>query len=87
MPRKEIEKRLTELRDRLALYRQREREMLDANGVKQYSLGSRSLTRYDTGFAELLRQIKALEDEIADLEALKAGCAARRSVGIVPREW
>jgi hypothetical protein len=60
--------------------------MLSADGVKQYAIGSRSLTRYDTSLKDIVDQIKAIEREIAELEAVKSGGSARRAYGVVPRD-
>lgn len=68
---------------RLAAYYKREIEMLDKDGVKNYSIGTRSLSRYDTALVDIQKAIKALEQEIAELESNKP----RRAVGIVPRDW
>lgn len=81
-----IDNRLKDLRERLALYKAREREILDKNGVKSYTIGNRSLTRHDTALKDVLDTIRQLETEIAELEGMRHGCSPRRAVGVVPRD-
>jgi prefoldin subunit 5 len=52
-----------------------------------YGVGSKNLYRYNTVLSDLQRQIKELEQEIAELEGLLSGQSPRRSVGIVPMDW
>lgn len=52
--------------------------------VKQYTIGSRSLTRFD--LSELWDMIQQLEKEIDELEAVLAGGKRRKVVGVVPRD-
>lgn len=52
--------------------------------VKQYSIGSRSLTRFDLD--ELWEMIKTLESEVDQLESQLAGGGRRKAVGVVPRD-
>jgi len=77
---------LTSARTRLALYLNREAEML-SGGVQSYGIGSRNLTRYNTDLAAIRDTIKELKQEIAELEAELAGGKPRRAVGVVPRDW
>jgi cell division protein FtsB len=77
---------LTSARTRLALYLNREAEML-SGGVQSYGIGSRNLTRYNTDLAAIRDTIKQLKQEIAELEAELAGGKPRRAVGVVPRDW
>lgn len=54
--------------------------------VQSYTIGSRSLTRFD--LPSLWDMIKGLENEIDDLEAaLLNGGKRRKAVGAVPRDW
>lgn len=57
---------------------------LISGSVKQYSIGSRSLTRFD--IAELWDMIQKLEKEIDELETLLAGGGRRKASGVVPRD-
>lgn len=54
-------------------------------GVQSYSIGSRSLTKFD--LPDLWDKIKEYEDEIEELESMLEGGAKRKSVGVVPRDW
>lgn len=54
--------------------------------VKSYTIGSRSLTRFD--LSELEETIANLEKEIDGLEAaLLSGGKKRKAVGVVIRDW
>lgn len=57
---------------------------LISGSVKQYTIGSRSLTRFD--IAELWDMIQTLEKEIDELETMLAGGGRRKAVGVVPRD-
>ena len=84
--RAEITTMLESKRERLTLYLKREAEMLDG-GVQSYGLGTRNVTRYNTDLAQIRAAISELEKEIANLEGQLAGNKARKSVGVVPRDW
>ena len=86
MTEKELSQKLTDKKARLALYIQREAEML-SGGVQSYGIGSRNLTRYNTDLAAIRAAIKELEDDIAELEALLNGRKSRKAVGVVIRDW
>lgn len=82
---------ITELRARLefkleALKKARQAyiDLLDGN-AQSYTIGSRSLTRLDLD--KLKAHIKALENEVDELEAEIAGGKARKSVGVIPMDW
>ena len=54
--------------------------------VQSYSIGSRSLTRFD--LSDLLEMIETLEKEIDELEtAIANGGKRRKAVGIIPSDW
>lgn len=54
--------------------------------VQSYSIGSRSLTRFDIG--DLREMIAELEKEIDELEAaLLNGGKRRKAIGVIPRDW
>lgn len=53
--------------------------------VKSYTIGSRSLTRFD--LSELENTMTKTENEIATLEGMLRGGKARKAVGVVPRDW
>lgn len=85
--REEIRKELDETRDRLEAYLDRERQMISADGVQSYTIGSRNLQRYQTSLSEVQEMIKKLRKRIRELEAELAGQSARRAVGVVPCDW
>ena len=86
MSREDIKRQLAIKQDRLAIYLTREKEML-TDGVQSYGIGSRNLTRYQTDLANVRAAIKELEAEIAILEGQLSGRSARKSVGVVLRDW
>ena len=86
MTKAELTQKLADKKARLALYIQREAEML-SGGVQSYGIGSRNLTRYNTDLAAIREAIKELEDDIAELEALLNGRKPRKAVGVVIRDW
>jgi hypothetical protein len=84
MDRSTIQKRLTYWQNQLE-------QLMDAyltlvkGGVKSYQIDDRSLTKFD--IPNLRRAIDEAEKKIDELEALLAGMAPRKAVGIVPRDW
>lgn len=82
-----IRKELEETRARLNRYLEREDEMLSKDGVQGYTIGSRSLQRYQTSLADLQDMIEKLRKRIRELEAELAGQSPRRALGVVPRDW
>jgi hypothetical protein len=82
-----IDEELKQLKERLQLYLTKEKEMLDKNGVKSYTVGPRSLSRYDTNLKDVWDILGKLRARIAELETLKRTGASRRAVGVVPRDW
>ena len=82
-----IRNELDETKRRLEMYLDREKEMISKEGVQGYTIGSRSLQRYQTALAEVQGMIDKLRKRVRELEAELAGQSARRAVGIVPRDW
>ena len=82
-----VRQELDETRKRLDLYLAREQEMISQSGTQMYTIGSRSLQRYQTALADIQRMIETLSKRIRELEAELAGGSARRAVGVVPRDW
>ena len=82
-----VRKELKETRERLDMYLIREKEMLSKEGVQMYTIGSRNLQRYQTALSDVQEMIEKLRKRIRELEAELAGQAARRAVGVVPRDW
>ena len=78
--------RLTEKKERLKRYLDREKFMLSPDAVQSYGVGSRNLQRYSTDLADIQEMIKVLESEIADLENRLGGQRPRKSVGVIPRD-
>jgi hypothetical protein len=54
-------------------------------GVQSYSIGSRSLTKFD--LAKISEEIANHEKAINEISALMNGRSRRKAVGIVPRDW
>lgn len=52
--------------------------------VQSYTIGSRSLTKFD--LTKLMEEIKELEKEVDELERLLQGGKRRKAVGIIPRD-
>ena len=87
MTKTQITVKLTQKRERLQMYLDREKYMLSPDAVQSYGVGSRNLQRYSTDLADIQEMIKTLEDEIAELESQLNGQRPRKSVGVVPRDW
>lgn len=82
-----VTQELKETRERLELYLAREKEMISQSGTQMYTIGSRSLQRYQTALADIQRMITQLRQRITELEAELAGGSSRRAVGVIPRDW
>ena len=83
---KQIERRLKRIEERLEYYYEKEKALLTNDGVQSYTIGSRSVSRYQYS-SDIKRQIEELEDERDELENLLKGIRPRKAVGIVPRDW
>lgn len=79
--RKEIQMRLAFRKETLALLYDAYKK-LSSGGVKSYMIDDRTLTRYN--LPDIWDQIKALEDEIDELEGELNGRRKRRAFGILP---
>lgn len=82
--RKRIEKRL-EYRKKFLEKAYEAYEKLISGEAKSYTIGSRSLTRFD--LKELEDTIAKWEKEEEELQAQLDGCKRRKSVGVIPRDW
>ena len=82
-----VRKELEETKERLELYLAREKEMISQSGTQMYTIGSRSLQRYQTALGDIQKMIATLRKRISELEAELAGGSARRAVGVIPRDW
>jgi hypothetical protein len=76
------EEKIKDLRERLELYKAREKEML-TGGVQSYGVGSRSATRYNTDLSQIRAAISEIEEQISALESK----SPRKAVGVIPRDW
>ncbi len=82
--RTEIKARLEFWREALTKLRKAYLALLDG-GVKSYSIDDRTLTRFD--LPELQDKIEEAERKVDELENLLNGGSARKSFGILPRDW
>lgn len=82
----QIRRRLEKIARRLEYYYEKEQAMLAADGVQSYTIGSRTVSRYQYG-SVIKEQIDRLEDERDELENLLAGIKPRKAVAAVPRDW
>lgn len=71
---------------RLEMYRLQEEKML-SDAAQMYTLGSRSIQRYQLSLAQIADMIKQLEDELEGIEDELAGRKRRKAVAAVPRDW
>lgn len=72
--------------NRLELYYSQEEKML-SDAAQSYSIGSRSIQRYNTSLSAVQSKIKELEKKLSELKSELAGKGARRAVSVVPRDW
>lgn len=84
MKRATIEKRLT-MRQSFLEKAYEAYEKLLSGEVQSYTIGSRSLTKFD--LETLQDTIAKWEKEVGELEAQLAGYKKRKSVGVIPRDW
>ena len=82
-----ITQELEQTRTRLNMYIKREETMLSPEGVQMYTIGSRSLQRYQTDLRAVQEMIEKLRKRVRELEAELAGQSPRRALGVVPRDW
>lgn len=82
-----IMKELEETRCRRELYLGQEANLISKKGVQSYSIGTRSLQRYQVDLKAVQDMITKLNQRIYELEAELSGNAPRRAVGVVPRDW
>lgn len=80
-----LEAQLQEKKERRKLYIERERVML-TGGVQSYGIGTRNLSRYNTGLSQIRAVIKELDAEIEELENLLSEEPARKRVSLVYRD-
>lgn len=86
LTRAQIIRRLEKINERLVSYYAKEKEMLAANGIQSYTIGSRTVSRYQYS-SNIKEQIGRLEDERDELENLLNGISPRKAMAAVPRDW
>ena len=84
MTKSEIQEKLTFHRAALKALREAYLALAEG-GVKQYTIGSRSLTKLDLD--RINEEIKGHEKAIAELDAALSGRKRRRAVAVLPRDW
>lgn len=81
----------TEIKARLAFWKSALQKLQVAylalvdGGVKSYTIDDRQLTRFD--IPDLIKQIAEAEKRIDELTAQLEGRRARKSFGVIPRDW
>ena len=58
---------------------------LAEGGVQQYTIGSRSLTKFD--LTKIREEIEYHEKRYDELDAALNGGSRRKAVGVIPRDW
>lgn len=86
MTREQIKRKLEKVNERLEYYYEKEKALLTESGVQSYTIGSRSVTRYQYS-SNIKEQIEELEKERDALENLLTGVRPRKSVAVVLRDW
>lgn len=82
---------MTDIRIQVEFHRESAKKLREAylalieGGVQSYTIGSRSLTKYD--LEKIRAEIKAHEKAINELEAALCGKKRRKAVGVIPRDW
>lgn len=84
--REQIKAEIERTQSRLELYYKQEEKML-SDAAQSYSIGSRSIQRYNTSLSAVQSKIKELEKKLSELKSELAGKGARRAVSVVPRDW
>jgi len=80
----EIQKRLAFRQETLDELREAYTALVKG-GVKSYKIHNRELTRFD--IADLMEEIRKMEEEVDELEAQLEGGRTRKAFGILPRDW
>lgn len=57
---------------------------LSKGRVQSYTIGSRSLTKFD--LTKLMEEIREIESEVDQLSSLLNGGKRRKSIGVIPRD-
>ena len=84
---KVIEERIAQTEERLALYLEKEKEIL-SGGVRAYGIGSRNLERYNADLEAVRKAIEELTDDLDELNGLlDSNTGPRKAVAVLPRDW
>lgn len=78
--------RKEDLENRLELYKAQEEKMLQ-DAPQMYTIGSRSLQRYQMSLDQIAKMIKSLQEEIEEIDAELAGQGRRRAISAIPCDW
>ena len=86
LTRPQIMRRLEKINERLESYYAKEKELMSADWIQSYTIGSRTISRYQLS-SNIKEQIGKLEDERDELENLLNGIHPRKAMAAVPRDW
>ena len=86
MTRSQIKRKLEKINERLEYYYEKEKALLTDDGVQSYTIGSRTISRYQYS-TNIKNQIEELENERDELENLLNVIKPRKAVAAVPRDW
>ena len=86
MTKVQIERKLSKINERLEYYYEKERALLTDGGVQSYTIGPKTVTRYQYS-SNIQSQIEKLESERDTLENMLTGTRARKAAAIVPLDW
>lgn len=86
LTRDQIKRKLDRVNERLESYYEKEKALLSESGVQSYSIGSRSVSRYQYT-ADIKKNIEELETQRDELENLLRSIRPRKVVAAVPRDW
>lgn len=83
---KKLSVRKANVEARLEKYRLQEEKML-SDAAQMYTLGSRSIQRYQLSLSQIADMIKQLEEELEGIEDELAGVKRRKAIAVVPCDW
>lgn len=86
MTKTQLQRKLDKINERLEYYYEKEKAVLTNDGVQSYTIGSRSVSRYQYS-SNIKEQIESLERQRDELENRLSGNKPRKSVGVVLRDW
>lgn len=79
-----IQKRLTFYEDAYEKLQEAYLALMEG-GVKSYTIGNRSITKFDA--PNLLKEMEEIEQRIDELTAQLDGKRPRKAFGVIPRDW